>query len=75
MAPNEVTRTVPPRLAPALPLRLVPSAAEAAGGESSEARLVPSSENAEEDAGRRLRRRIGDFEVLEILSPPCSAES
>jgi hypothetical protein len=75
MAPNEVKRTVPPRVAPALPLRLVPSAAETAGGESSEARFVPSSENAEEDAGGRLRRRIGAFEVLEMLSPPCCAES
>jgi hypothetical protein len=75
MAPNEVTRTVPPRVAPALPFGLVPGAVETAGGESSEARFVPSSENAKEDAGGGLRRRIGAFEVLEMLSPPCCAES
>jgi hypothetical protein len=67
MAPNEVTRTVPPE-------GLVSGSSEMAGGESSEARLVPSSENAEEDAGAGLRRRIGAFEDLEMLSPPCCAE-
>ena len=75
MAPNEVTRTVPSCAAWAFPLGLVPAAAETAGGESSEARFVPSSENSEEDAGGVLRRRIGAFEVLEMLSPPCWAES
>jgi hypothetical protein len=77
MAPNEVTRTVPSCVAWAFPLGLVPAAAETAGGEFSEARFVPSSdsENAEEDPGGGLRRRIGAFEVLEMLSPPCCAES
>jgi hypothetical protein len=76
MAPNEVTRTVPSCVAWAFPLGLVPAAAETGGGESSEARFVPSSENAEEDAGGVLRRRIGAFEVLEIiLSPPSCTES
>jgi hypothetical protein len=74
MAPNEVTWTVPSRVVPAFPLRLVPSAAETAGGEFPDARLVPSSENAEEDGGV-LRRRVGVLEVLEMLYASCSAES